>query len=234
MGCEQTKTATLGAGTMFKVSYDCGQTFTLIPGMTAIGATGNMGEATETTSIDEKARTYIGSLETPPNKTFTGNYRPENAAQKRFYEAARKKEVIHLRIEFPTNPISVCEQHVALLGFQVNEPQAEQAITFSVGGQASGQARWFEIPVVGVTAISVPTQSLTGAVGETDSVVVTYTPANATNQTSSFLSANPEIASVDSETGDVKFNKVGETDIYVVSNDGSYEATQHVIVTAAN
>lgn len=231
MGCNKAVTATLGAGTRFKVSYDCGETYTLIPGMTAIGATGNQGEATETTAIDETARTYIGSLETPPNKTFTGNYRPDNAAQKRFYQAGRKKEVVHVRVEFPTNPISVCEQHVALLGFQVNEPQAEQSLTFAINGQASGKANWFEIPVVGVTGISVSEQSLSGVVGQTGSIAVTYTPANATNQTSRFLSANPDIASVDSETGDVKYKSSGETDIYIVSNDGEFDAQVHVTVT---
>lgn len=100
MGCEKTKTATLGAGTMFKVSYDCGETFTLIPGMTAIGATGNMGEATETTSIDEKARTYIGSLETPPNKTFTGNYRPKTPLKNAFMRRRGRKKLFICELNF--------------------------------------------------------------------------------------------------------------------------------------
>lgn len=233
MGCETAKTATLGAGTKFLVSYDCGETFTQVPGMTAIGASGNQGEATETTAIDETARTYIGSLETPPNKTFTGNYRPENDAQARFYQAGRKKEVVHVRVEFPTNPRSIVEQHVALLGFQVNEPQAEQSLTFSINGQASGPARWFTVPVVGVTAIDVGTDNVTGSVGMAGTLAVTYTPANATNKNSSFLSADPSIVSIDSETGAYKFKSVGETDVYIISEDGEFEAVKHFIVSAA-
>ena len=83
-----------------------------------------------------------------------------------------------------------------------------------------------------MTAIDVGTGSITGAVGATGSVTVTYTPSTATNKNSSFLSADPSVASVDSETGDYKLNGVGETDIYIISEDGEFEAVKHVVVSA--
>lgn len=228
---EKTKTATLGAGTIFEVSYDDGATFSRVPGMTAIGATGGQAETVETTAIDDKARTYIAALETPPSKTFTGNYRPDNVDQQRFYQAGRNKEVVIVRVNFPTVPRQVGVQEVALLGFQVEEPSAEGALTFTVNGQASGQANWFEVPYVAVTGVTA--DDVTVEVGGTVTIEPVIAPATATNKGVKYLILDTTIASVDQDSGVVKGRAVGVTQAYLVTEDGDFNATIDVTVTAA-
>lgn len=228
---EKTKTATLGAGTIFEVSYDDGATFSRVPGMTAIGATGGQSETVETTAIDDKARTYIAALETPPSKTFTGNYRPDNVDQQRFYQAGRNKEVVIIRVNFPTIPRQVGVQEVALLGFQVEEPSAEGALTFTVNGQASGQANWFEVPYVAVTGVTA--DDVTVEVGGTVTIEPAIAPATATNKGVKYLILDTTIASVDQDSGVVKGRAVGVTQAYLVTEDGDFNATIDVTVTEA-
>lgn len=234
MGCEKKgRTGTLGAGSIFEVSYDCGESFEIVPGMTAIGAIGGQSETVETTAIDDTARTYIGALETPAAKNFTGNYRPENAAQVRFYQAGRNREIVHVRVTFPTKPRTVSEQEVALLGFQVNEPTAEGVLTFTVNGQATGQADWFSIPYVPVESITITPETITGEVGGTATIAPTIMPPNASDKRCRYISVNPMIASVERDSGVVKFKEVGETEIHVVTEDGDFSAIVKVTVTAA-
>lgn len=234
MSCkDKGRTGTLGAGTIFSVSYDCGDSFVVVPGMTAIGAFGGQAETVETTAIDDTARTYIGALETPAQKNFTGNYRPENEEQQQFYQAGRSKDRVRIRVMFPTKPRTVSEQDVALLGFQVNEPTAEGVLTFTVNGQATGKADWFSVPYVPVMSLTFDPKTLTGIVGGTAQLNPVIEPANATDKRVRYMSTNPDVASVDSTNGTVKYKSVGETDIIGVSEDGDFSETVKVTVNAA-
>lgn len=227
----KSKTATLGAGTLFEVSYDDGATFESVPGMTAIGATGGQAETVETTSIEEKARTYIAALETPASKTYTGNYRPESEAQAKFHQAARSHDEVIVRVNFPTTPRSIGVQRCTLLGFQVDEPTPEGVITFTVNGQASGQADWFNAPYVPVTGLTVSPEDLEVEVGGTATIDATIAPANATIKNIRYTILDTTVASVDPDSGVVKGRKAGTTSAYLVSEDGDYQATKNITVT---
>ncbi len=232
MACkEKGQTGTLGAGTIFQVSYDCGDNFSIVPGMTAIGAIGGQAETVETTAIDETARTYIGALETPAAKNFTGNYRPENEEQVRFYQAGRNKETVKVRVTFPTKPRTISQQDVKLLGFQINEPSPEGVLSFTVNGQATGMADWFNIPYVPVMGITATPATIAGVVGGTGKVTPVVEPANASDPRVRYLVANPLVASVDPDNGALKYKAPGITDIHMVTEDGDYSAVVTLTVT---
>ncbi|OEG11328.1 hypothetical protein BCR21_08490 [Enterococcus ureasiticus] len=73
-----------------------------------------------------------------------------------------------------------------------------------------------EIPVDGLT---VEPSVLDQYVGDTGSLKVTITPSNATNKNVTFISANPEIMTVDKE-GNWVAKAVGETTITVTASNG--------------
>lgn len=68
-------------------------------------------------------------------------------------------------------------------------------------------------------------------VGETFQLTATVEPANATDQSVSWFSNNPEIVTVDPNTGLVTAISGGEIDITAVSTDGSYQASVVIKVT---
>lgn len=226
------KTATLGAGSIFEVSYDLGQTFNRVPGMTAIGAIGGQSEPLETTSIDEKARTYIAGLESPESKTLTGNFRPENEAQKRFYESGRNKENIVVRVTLPTSPLTVSQYNMALLGFAINEPTPDGALQFTINGQQSGPVDLFYRELVPVTGISIPAaKSIT--MSDTDETVGgSVLPAGATYQAIRYFAVDTTIATIEPDGGKIKPVKPGVTQVYGISEDGDYQGVQTLTVTA--
>ena len=228
------KTATLGAGSIFEVSYDNGGTFERVPGMTAIGSIGGQSEPLETTAIDEKARTYISGLESPDAKTMTGNFRPENEAQKRFYEAGRNRESVVIRVTFPTEQLTVCQFGVALLGFNINEPTPDAALQFTVNGQQSGEVDMFYREKLSVTGIDVPATKTVKMGVTTETVGASVVPANATYQGIRYFAVDTTIAKIEADSGKITPLAVGDTDVYAITEDGDYQGVQALKITAAS
>lgn len=85
-------------------------------------------------------------------------------------------------------------------------------------------------PVVEVTGVSLNKNSLEVRVGDTETLVATVTPDNATSKVLTWTSSNPAIASV-SDAGLVTAVAVGETTIKVEC--GSFSAECKVTVSAA-
>lgn len=85
--------------------------------------------------------------------------------------------------------------------------------------------------VVNVESVSINTSTLNLIEGDSQSIVVTIFPMNATNKKYSFSSSNPEVASVD-DNGKITALKAGETIITVTSMDGNKTATCNVKVEA--
>lgn len=84
--------------------------------------------------------------------------------------------------------------------------------------------------VISVEGVSLNKTELVLSAGESESLVATFTPSNATNKKLTWTSANPTIASVDG-SGNVKALQVGETVITVKTDDGGKEAKCTVKVT---
>ncbi|QPX74978.1 major tail tube protein [Serratia phage vB_SmaS_PhooPhighters] len=235
--CNAIKNATLGAGTIFRVSYDCGETFEEVEGMTGVGVIGEMSESVETTSIKDRTRTYIPSIKTPASKTFTGNHRPEIAAQAKFIAAADANQSVIIQIDLPTNPITRATAGYALLGHQINEPTPDGAITFTINAQGSGPTKKEYIPVIAVTGITVSPTTLTGAPGATGELTFTITPATATNKKIQLFSEDPASVGISAHPTDplkaiVTYVRDTTTPVNVsaTTEDGFFKAVAAVTV----
>ncbi|WP_226654797.1 cell wall-binding repeat-containing protein [Guptibacillus hwajinpoensis] len=80
-----------------------------------------------------------------------------------------------------------------------------------------------------VTSVKLNKTSNTLKVGETDALIPTVSPSNATNQSVTWDSSNQDVASVDAN-GNVKALSVGKATIKVTTVDGSIEATYELEV----
>ena len=107
----------------------------------------------------------------------------------------------------------------------------------SVGN--NGRCRGFTVrPVTGqglvvdVTGVSLNKSTTTLTVGETESLIATVSPSNATNQAVTWSSDNTSVATV-SSSGIVTAKAVGVTTITVKTNDGNKIAACSVTVQAA-
>ena len=87
--------------------------------------------------------------------------------------------------------------------------------------------------VVKVESVSINISSLNLTEGDSQTITVTISPANATNKKYSFSSSNPEVAIVD-ENGKITAIKAGETTISVTTADGNKTAICKVNIKASN
>ena len=92
-----------------------------------------------------------------------------------------------------------------------------------------------EIPpassVVKVESVSINISSLNLTEGDSQTITVTISPANATNKKYTFSSSNPEVAIVD-ENGIITAIKAGEATISVTTTDGNKTAICKVTIEA--
>lgn len=90
-----------------------------------------------------------------------------------------------------------------------------------------GESTW-----ASVTSVSLNKTSLSLNVGDTQTLISTITPSNATNKSVTWSSSNPSVATV-SSSGEVTAKAAGTATITVKSDDGSKTATCSVTVKAA-
>jgi len=109
--------------------------------------------------------------------------------------------------------------------------RARITVTSADGGRVATSEVTVAAPVVSVTGITLSHASHTLRIGETLRLVATITPPNATTRTVSWLSTNPDVASVTAE-GLVTAHRVGTARITATSTDGGRVATCEVTVTA--
>lgn len=86
------------------------------------------------------------------------------------------------------------------------------------------------VPTTALTGISVSPSRVLVLPGGTVSVTLTFTPANATNQTVTWTSSNPAIATVNPTTGVITGVAEGTTTVTVTSAQGPYQDTVAVTV----
>ena len=104
-------------------------------------------------------------------------------------------------------------------------------VTSADGGCVAKSEMTVTAAVVSVTGIALSHVSHTLPLGETLQLVATLTPSNATKQDVSWLSTNPDVASVTAE-GLVTAFRVGTARITATSTDGGRVATSEVTVQA--
>lgn len=132
----------LGAGTKFKFKTTEGNEAVLIPEVRTIGDTGSESPLVETTPIDKLAKEYIAGISDGDEKDIVCNHLRDDPVQKEFREAARNRENRDFEVLFP-NGVKASFT-MTLLSYRMNNPEAEQALQFTVKAKVSGEVSWTE------------------------------------------------------------------------------------------
>ena len=108
---------------------------------------------------------------------------------------------------------------------------------YPAGGSWVDQPMWFKYAITGddidVTGVSITNGGATLAAGQTLQLYANVSPANATNQTVTWESDNPNAATVDAATGLVTAVAPGSTTITAVTADGEKRDSTTIQVVAA-
>ena len=134
-------TAVIGAGTT--VSFedpDEADTYLELIDIKTIGAIGQQGEFVETTPLKSTTRTYIPGLKTPPDKEITGNDIPGDSNQEKFLQLASDNAIVKMKVVLSNGRTGAFT--LALSGWQINEPQGGEALTWTAYGKQSGDVTW--------------------------------------------------------------------------------------------
>ena len=86
-------------------------------------------------------------------------------------------------------------------------------------------------PTINVSGVTLNKNNITLLIGQTDSVVATVMPSNATNKSVTYSSSNPTVATVD-QNGNIKAIAQGEATIIVTTSDKKMTASCKVTVNA--
>lgn len=133
----------LGAGTKFKFKTTEGTEAVKIPEVRTIGDTGSESPLVETTPIDKLAKEYIAGISDGDEKDIVCNHLRDDPVQKEFREAARNRENRDFEVEFPNGVTASFT--MTLLSYRMNNPEAEQALQFTVKAKVSGEVVWSEV-----------------------------------------------------------------------------------------
>ena len=110
---------------------------------------------------------------------------------------------------------------------------AQITVTTADGGKTASCSVTVKAKVIPVSSVSLNKTSLTMTVGDTETLVSTVLPENATDPSVTWTSGNTSIATV-SSTGEISAKAVGLTTVTVKTNDGGKTATCTVTVKPVN
>ena len=109
---------------------------------------------------------------------------------------------------------------------------AQITVTSEDGGKTASCEVTVKAKVIPVSSVSLNKTSLTMTVGDTETLVASVLPENATDPSVAWSSSNTSIATV-SSTGEISAKAAGTATITVKTNDGGKTATCTINVTAA-
>lgn len=135
--------ATLGINTVFSMGDGAGsEVFTKVPGMKAIGTIGDEAPLVDVTPIDANGKEYISGIIDGQELELTANYEKTDADQTVFRDAAKARTAHNFTIVY-NNGVKA-SLNLLLLGFKMNEPDGEGALTFTVKAKQNGLTVWSE------------------------------------------------------------------------------------------
>lgn len=133
----------LGQGTKFKMGDGAAtEVFTLVPKMKNIGAVGGETPLVDVSTLEDDGMEYIAGVEEGQEMEITGIYVVDNTDQKAFRDAAKARSKKNFEVEYKNGVKATL--NLTLLGFKVNEPEKDQALTFTVKAKQNGIAQWVE------------------------------------------------------------------------------------------
>jgi hypothetical protein len=140
----------LAAGTIVSFSTNLDTpSYTIIPKITNLGPIGLMSEAKENTTLADRQKTYGAGLQDAPDVAIKGQYIGSDSDQAAFRLACRNKQLMLIKVEFPDIPDggtsgTQATYLVQTLGFQMDEPNGEEWLMFSVNGKQNTAPVWVD------------------------------------------------------------------------------------------
>jgi hypothetical protein len=135
--------ATLSIKTLFKMG-DGGETeaFTLVPRIKQIGTIGDEAPLVDVTTLEDEGKEYISGIIDGQEIEIVGNYEKDDSQQTLFRTAAKNRTKHNFEIAY--NNGVTASLNLVLLGFKMNEPDGEGALTFTVKAKQNGLTTWTE------------------------------------------------------------------------------------------
>jgi hypothetical protein len=138
--------AKLGAGSVLKYEDPAvpGVYVSLTTATDIGGQTGSQGEFVETTPIASTTREYIRGMKTPPDKQFTFNHQPGNAAYKRFLDVVDNQsyDFIKMRVEYTSGDRA--DFNIVANGRVMEPADGGSQLKHLVFGKQTGDVAWSE------------------------------------------------------------------------------------------
>lgn len=218
---------------------DTDGTWKHLPRVADPGASGEMAEPKEKTSIEETAKTYGVGLRDAPDKNLQGQvippqlvggeYEYERALQQAFFTRARNEDELPMRITYPDLERCTITRWQAL-GFQIDGGTADGWKMWTVNGKQNSRPVWSTADAL--TSITVaPVSDI--EVGSSATLSVTPVPLDAYYVRTRYMSSSDEAVATVTPSGLVTGVSVGTATITVGLGDTGVETTVEVNVIAA-
>lgn len=118
------------------------EAFTLVPRIKAIGAIGDEAPLVDVTTLEDEGKEYISGIIDGQEIEIVGNYEKDDPQQTIFRTAAKNRTAHNFEIAY--NNGVTASLNLVLLGFKMNEPDGEGALTFTVKAKQNGLTTWTE------------------------------------------------------------------------------------------
>ena len=132
--------AKLGSGTVISISTDAGTTYTAINGITSLGGTGQTKPEIDVTPLEASSKEYISGMNEGESKTISFYRDSADAGQNALKTEAMAGNVALFKVVFSNAEEATFE--MALLGWTIDEPSGDAAITATVTGRMTGDITW--------------------------------------------------------------------------------------------
>jgi len=135
--------AKLGIKTFFKMGDgEETESFTLVPRIKAIGPIGDEAPLVDVTTLEDEGKEYISGIIEGQELEIVGNYEKDDPQQTVFRTAAKNRTKHNFEIAYDNGVTAGL--NLVLLGFKMNEPDGEGALTFTVKAKQNGLTTWTE------------------------------------------------------------------------------------------
>jgi len=120
--------------------------YTVVNGITSIGATGTVGASKDKTVLASTVKEYGAAMSDTPDKDIKFQYYASDADQRQLVLAARAQEQINMKTVWDDGTEAIV--NLALLGFEADEGTSEDWRMATVKAKQSGVVEWTD-PAVG-------------------------------------------------------------------------------------
>lgn len=120
--------------------------YTVVNGITSIGATGTVGASKDKTVLASTVKEYGAAMSDTPDKDIKFQYYANDPDQRQLVIAARAQEQMNMKTVWDDGTEAIV--NLALLGFEADEGTSEDWRMATVKAKQSGVVTWTD-PVVG-------------------------------------------------------------------------------------